>query len=175
MLVLVVFRALGASLTFLGLLSAFCLAAGCSSDPGSQPDAGPPSIEIGTGSRDFEPLVEGATIPVITGPQGGFHLLGSLQAQNLNPGDSEDLQASSNPTTQFEIFANGVRVDAEASTYTQGLQRGDDRLEMLGRFIILDIPNATILDGMSLQFVVTVRDVDGVVVSDERNLVAQSQ
>ncbi len=169
-----VLRDLGNYRRPIGLLAALCLTA-CSSDSGSQPDAGPPSIEIGTGSRGFESLVEGATIPVITGPQGGFHLLGSLQAQNLNPGDSEDLQATSNPTTQFEIFANGVRVDAEASTYTQGLQRGDDGLEMLGRFIILDIPNASTLDGMSLRFVVTVSDVDGVVVSDERNLVAQSQ
>ncbi len=171
----VVRRALGISLMPLSLLPALFLAAGCSGETGSQPDAGPPSIEIGTGNGGFESIVEGASISVITGPQGGFHVLGSLRAQNLNPGDSENLQASSNPTTQFEVFANGVRVDAEASTYTQGLQRGENGLEMLGRFIILDIPNASTLDGMSLRFVVTVRDVDGAVVSDERNVIAQSQ
>lgn len=154
------------------LVIALGLSGACSDDSVATPDAGPPSIELGTGNPRFEPIVDGATIPVITGPQGGYHLLGSLRAANINPGDPENLQDTSNPTTQFEVFANGVRVDAEASTYTQGLRTADNGVEMVGRFIILDIPNANTLNGTELRFVVTLRDVDGIVVSDERRVIA---
>lgn len=37
----------------------------------------PPSVgsfELGSGETCFEPLVDGATVPLISGPQGGYHL-----------------------------------------------------------------------------------------------------
>jgi hypothetical protein len=42
-----------------------------------------PSIEIGTGEQIFEPLSEGAPVTMVHGPQGGWHLLGSLRFTNL--------------------------------------------------------------------------------------------
>lgn len=49
------------------------------SGAGGQPvDCDPPSttavFEIGSGEECFEPLADGATVPLISGPQGGYHL-----------------------------------------------------------------------------------------------------
>ena len=42
-----------------------------------------PDIEIGTGELSFESLSEGAPVVMVHGPQGGWHLLGSLRFENL--------------------------------------------------------------------------------------------
>ena len=46
--------------------------------------ANPPQIEIGTGDREFEPLAEGDGVMMVHGPQGGWHMLGSVQITNLS-------------------------------------------------------------------------------------------
>lgn len=42
-----------------------------------------PSIEVGTGEDGFEPIEEGAPITMVHGPQGGWHMLGSVQTSHL--------------------------------------------------------------------------------------------
>lgn len=42
-----------------------------------------PDIEIGTGEMSFETLSEGDPVTMVHGPQGGWHLLGSLRFENL--------------------------------------------------------------------------------------------
>jgi hypothetical protein len=49
-------------------------------------DAGPvaaPELQLGTGKDSFEPLAEGQTVELIHGPQGGWHIWGSLRARGL--------------------------------------------------------------------------------------------
>ena len=136
------------------------------------PDAGPPSLEIGSGSRDFEPLIDGDSIYIVQGPQGGYHFFGSLRSQNINPGDSEDLSDPQNPQTTFEAFVGDARVDVMASSYRQGLEVGDGYAEMVGRQVILDILDDDDLDGMTVKFSVSIQDAAGIQLSDERTLTA---
>jgi len=48
-------------------------------DAGAPPlDAGVPYVRVGTGSRQFVPLMAGQPVPIIQGPQGGFHVWGGF-------------------------------------------------------------------------------------------------
>ncbi len=136
-------------------------------------DAGPPTVELGSGDREFQALTDGDTILIVQGPQDGYHFFGSLRATNFNAGDSENLGSPQNPTTTFEAFVGTARVDAQASTYKQGLKISSQGGEMIGRNVILDIQDDSELAGVEVRFLVRVDDVDGVSVSDERTLVAQ--
>ncbi len=42
-----------------------------------------PTVEVGTGERDFESLDEGEGVMMVHGPQGGWHMLGSMQATHM--------------------------------------------------------------------------------------------
>ena len=42
-----------------------------------------PAVEIGTGEIEFQPLDDGDMLDIIQGPQGGFHLLGSLRVKGI--------------------------------------------------------------------------------------------
>ncbi len=42
-----------------------------------------PTVEIGTGEVDFEEITPGAAITMVHGPQGGWHMLGSVRTTNL--------------------------------------------------------------------------------------------
>jgi hypothetical protein len=139
----------------------------------TEADAGPPTVELGSGEREFEELRDGNNILIVQGPQDGYHFFGSLRATNINAGDSEDLTDSQNPTSTFEVFMGGTRVDAMASTYKQGLRVSSLGAQMIGRNVILDIQDDSELDGATVRFVVRVDDVDGVSVSDERTLIAR--
>ena len=77
---------------------ALLLLAGCDGPPEVSGDdcgvgdlAGPcedrfcvaPSVEVGTGSRGFEPVEPGQPIPIYFGPQGGYHVDVAFQMRNL--------------------------------------------------------------------------------------------
>lgn len=147
------------------------LAASCSASSVA-PDAGPPSLELGTGSANFEALNDADIIYIVQGPQGGYHFFGSLQARNLVPGDSEDLSNPQNPQTTFEAFVGDARVDAMASSYKQGLRVREGVAEMIGRQVILDIEDDDELDGATVRFTVTVEDASGITLTDARTLTA---
>jgi len=139
---------------------------------GDDASAGPPRVEIGTGDVAFLPLVDGDDLFIVEGPQGGFHLVGSLRAWNLHPGNPDDLSSPGNPTMVFEAFVGDVQVDSGVSRYTQGLRAGeDDASEMVGRRIILDITDDAELDGAMLRVEVTATDKDGQIASDQRSVV----
>lgn len=72
-------------------LSVLLLVAACGGgepDPGS--DCGPqaePTLEIGTGLKEFLPLQDGDPLPLIRGSQGGVHLELALRARGIDAGD----------------------------------------------------------------------------------------
>lgn len=152
-----------------GILACAALSACGAKEP--RPDAGPPSVEIGTGESQFEPIRDGDELFIVQGPQDGYHFFGSLLAHNLEFGDSANLMDSDNPTTTFEVFQGTQRVDASGSTYRQGLAVDDGTAQMTGRTVFLDIEDDSELDGVSLRFVVSIEDAYGVRVSDERQVV----
>jgi hypothetical protein len=46
---------------------------------------GPPGIELGTGEYAYEPVEDGQDIPLIHGPQGGYHVWVGLRMRDMNP------------------------------------------------------------------------------------------
>ena len=86
----------------------------CGDDGGPHADAGPPTVEIGGGDREFEALANGDTILIVQGPQDGYHLFGSVIAANINAGESTNLASAQNPTTTFEVFWGADGDDAVA-------------------------------------------------------------
>jgi hypothetical protein len=129
-----------------------------------EPEESPPICLLGTGEWEWEELDEGSGIPVIQGPQGGFHLLGSVRISGLEAGNPDSLGHPSNPTTAFHVWLDGEEL-APTATYVQGLDpipgEGEFTAEMVGRFAILDIASDDELDGAELLFEVEIRDVDG--------------
>lgn len=124
---------------------------------------GDPVAVLGTGELEFEPLADGDEIYVVLGPQGGYHLNGSVRVQGVAPGNPDDLLDPDNPTTEFRAFAGDRRVDAGGASYTQGLDPAPDPYhgQMVGRRVILDILDDAELDGAAVRFEVTVTDVYG--------------
>lgn len=136
----------------------------------------PPAIEMGTGEWDWEPLEDGQEIDVIQGPQGGFHLLGSVRVAGIAAGTADDLGDPDNPTTRFWVMHEGVDL-APSSVFIQGLDASPSDAEpfshqMVGRFVIMDIAADDELDGVEIAFGVSVEDVDGVRVEAEMTLTA---
>ncbi len=145
------------------------LGVGCGEDP---QDLGPPAVEIGEGDVEFVSLVAAQDVFVIQGPQGGFHLLGSVRVRGLEPGDPDDLASPDNPTTDFRVLRGGIRIDkTEATSYVQGLKPSPGGgYEMVGRLIILDILSDDEVDGNEMVFEVEVTDRRGMSASDRRTI-----
>jgi hypothetical protein len=124
---------------------------------------GDPAAVIGTGELEFEPLGDGDELYVVLGPQGGYHLNGSVRVQGVAPGNPDDLLDPDNPTTEFRAFVGDQRVDAGGARYTQGLDPAPEphHGQMVGRRVILDILDDAELDGAEVRFEVTVTDVYG--------------
>lgn len=76
-----------------------------------------PSIEVGTGADAFEPLDPGAPVVMVHGPQGGWHLLGSVRTHNM-----EDVVRIQFVVT---VASSGEEV-ANNSLYVQTLPDPDD-------------------------------------------------
>lgn len=160
------------SLVGLGLLLV-----ACEGSPVEPFDAGAPmepTVEIGTGELEFEPIEDGQELELILGPQGGYHFLASMQVTGVEPGTRTDLNDPRNPTTEFRAWVGDTRVDLRASSYTQGLdlQPDGEGYEMIGRLLILDITSNSELAGMATRVEVLVTDADGIMLQDDRTVVA---
>jgi hypothetical protein len=134
----------------------------------------PLAAVLGTGEWEWEDLADGDEIPVIMGPQGGYHLLASVRVSGILAGDAKDLSDPNNPTTSFAVWFEEENLTA-ASVFVQGLDPISSdmppyRNEMIGRFAILGIGDDSELEGQEVRFEVTVQDVEGLSVSDERLL-----
>ena len=152
--------------------------AACASAPSDSGDTWPLQVEIGSGEWEWTALAEGDDIAVIMGPQGGFHVLGSVRVSGLEPGDPDVLGEPTNPTTTFSVWVEGENL-TPGSVYVQGLDPVTESEtgyahEMIGRFAILGIEDDDVLEGASLRFHVRVEDVSGVWAEDERTLWAYS-
>ena len=51
--------------------------------PEDRPAIVDPTLEVGTGQSAWEPLVDGAPVELIHGPQGGYHLFARIREQRL--------------------------------------------------------------------------------------------
>ena len=135
-------------------------------------DWGDPLIELGTGEWEWESLEGTTELPLIQGPQGGFHFLASVRVAGIEPGVAQDLSDSKNPTTKFVIWVDGEDITM-TGTYIQGLDRAPKDAEpffheMVGRFVIVDILRDDDLDGVEVEMSVDVTDIHGTHLSVSR-------
>lgn len=141
-----------------GLIGLAALAlTGCSNPckPGESPE-----VEIGTGELAFEPL--GERTELVHGPQGGYHLLISLQMRFLNGADllGGDLWG----------FVGGEPLARTQPWMQATCDRGGAGLEATGIFLIYDgLPED--LHGQTTLIEVEVRDVLGNAASAEATTV----
>jgi len=128
---------------------------------------------LGSGEVEWESLDDGE-LEIVQGPQGGFHLLGSVRVAGIEAGNPEDLEDPDNPTTQFDVVFEGASM-LLTGDFTQGLERTPAGTEtwthqVVGRFAILDIEDDDELHGETVTFSVEVTDAHGVVVTDDVEL-----
>lgn len=137
----------------------------------------PPGVSLGTGIETYVPIEDGDPITITFGPQGGYHLDGSLRAQGIVVGDADDLTHPGNPLTVFRVWdATGDPISglegAEEIQYREGLDPTAEAgvFEMVGRRIFLDIPSDDAIVGTTIEVEVEIEDVDGTVVIDRHAL-----
>jgi hypothetical protein len=134
--------------------------------------ATPPEVVLGTGEVAFEPIADGDVIQVVFGPQGGYHLVGSLVARGVEAGNRGDLGDPSNPRVRFEVEHEGENL-APIADFTQGLDESTYdgyTHEMINRLAILTIDDDAELDGEMVTFSVQIDDANGVSVRSEFEL-----
>lgn len=143
---------------------------GAPKDP--QPETGDPACTLGTGAPIWEPLADGDELPVIFGPQGGYHVWGSVRATGIDPGDFYDAASPDNPTTVFNAYLDdGTRVGGTARLRSGLKVRSDGVMEHVGEPVLLAIVDPAELVGQAGRVTVEIEDVDGVVVMDEKAVV----
>ena len=136
-----------------------------------------PEVRLGTGEIAWQDVGEQGVVYVIYGPQGGYHLLGSVRVRGLNAGDASDLSSIQNPATAFSVIWNDVEMVTSAPI-VQGMdpvmEEGVDWThEMIGRFAILDITTDQKIDNQEVTFSVTVTDAAGQSYRDTRNVIVE--
>ncbi|MDP2306630.1 MAG: hypothetical protein Q8P18_11465 [Pseudomonadota bacterium] len=158
----------------------FLLLAGCT-DGDAAPDCvsddasteeptcscGPATVLIGGGADSFEPVEDGDDAIIVHGPQGGWHLLGSVRVENL----SEYLTIHywiEAPELGATVSDNTYRVVRKADGPCAGTYAG-----MFGYLSITALASGEadtppeVLEGKELVLHMDVTDLDGVAASDE--------
>jgi hypothetical protein len=102
-----------------------------------------PAILLGTGESEFVALDDGDDIEIVFGPQGGYHVLGSIRVQGVEAGEADQLGAATNPSVSFDFLAEGQSI-LLSGDFVQGLEHAAADAapwshELIGRRVILDI------------------------------------
>jgi hypothetical protein len=66
-------------------------------------NAGPPSVQIGTGQTDYLPLTDGQTLQAQQGPQGGHHIWMAVRQRNLKQAGTTTTVSGVQPQTMVAI------------------------------------------------------------------------
>lgn len=149
-----------------------CTTSGCGDD-GAGADAAQASVELGTGTTEFESLEPGQEVEIIAGEQGGHHFIVHARIRGMLPGDPEMPGSVDNPRTVFRAETEeGERVDAEFPPYRLGYRDAEEETFTLpsGRLLILDPEDESLPDrlyGSRVRLGVRVEDAAGHVATDE--------
>ena len=100
-------------------------------------EAAPPSVEIGTGDTTFESLVEAEPVVMVHGPQGGWHMLGSVRTHNMH-NIIEVHYTVTDMESGVRVSDNNYRVavvqDGECTGYYPGMYGYIDVAELVTEF-----------------------------------------
>lgn len=156
-------------------LFALPLLAACTpDDPGPPPGAcdglGTPSVTVGTGLDVFTPYEDGASLPFWHGPQGGWHVYGSVQVHGLFVPDTLDYADPDNLIVDFVVTdAAGASLAGYAGLPRLFTPDPEGVPQLLGERLILSIMAPEDVEGDTVTVEVTVTDACGTVVTDARS------
>ena len=143
------------------LLAAGCEPERCRSEGGT--------VELGTGEAGFEPLADGDTLGWVAGPQGGFHVYGSVRTQGLSIATAFTAPEDTWADLRMELLDPGGRAVA-GFPFTPRVFRPSDGYdgELFGVLVpfFATIPPT----GAGYRLEVEVADADGVCGSDSRTV-----
>lgn len=137
-------------------------------EPGPTPDPevpcgeGTPSVVLGTGDEAFVPLGSGDGVTMVHGPQGGWHILGSLQARHIHP------VVDISYTIQSPLHSETVSMNNYRVLLTEGDDCTGTFVGMYGYLVGLpgedfdDIYIPDLLGGLTLELKMEIRDLNGV-------------
>ena len=106
------------------------------------------TVALGTGASSFIPLSDGDSIRFERGPQGGYHVYGSLQATGVDVGDPKSPFDLTNPHIWFSVEQEGAEI-ALLVDQPRALTPLDDagHFGVLGELVIFSVPDPTTLNG----------------------------
>lgn len=143
----------------------FGLSVGCGSGGGSSESAADaPRVVLGTGRLAFEPLDSGASVPLIAGIQGGYHVWVSFLAYGFET-EILNMALATRLDDRVESFPAPVRVSAKPGTDSAGAPAG----VMLGWPAVL--VDARCSNGREIEVDLDVTDSNGRSASDVRRWV----
>lgn len=128
---------------------------------------GPPTVEVGTGLATFTPIADGDDLEVVHGPQGGYHVLGSLRASGLWPGTKPENW----PTVAFSLASDDGAIVDVVEPGRRRLAEIDGALELTAELVVLGITSYEGVDGAPATLSVTVEDDCGNAATDARAVV----
>ncbi|MEZ4321765.1 MAG: hypothetical protein R3F61_30095 [Myxococcota bacterium] len=107
----------------------------CAACTGAPPPE--PVLELGGGGPEFAALAEGDRIPLVSGPQGGWHVDVGLRCTGLDP-DGLQLSYSAHDASTLELlsFITGATLSAPLVELTE------DGWDRLGDRVVFDIGGA---------------------------------
>lgn len=129
--------------------------------------SGPPSLALGTGQTHFEPLTDGDPLDMLRGPQGGFHVFGSLQLTEL-VGGSGPIETDI-PHVGFSLVTDEQEEVAAWATRPLWVPDG----ELIGQLVVFSHPVPPSLDGVGATFSAEVTDRCDSTASDAVSVVLQ--
>ncbi|MEQ1569597.1 MAG: hypothetical protein ABMA64_28430 [Myxococcota bacterium] len=161
------------------LLASLGLVGGCDNKPQAESgDTGcatlAATVEVGTGNDAFVSLAEGADLPFYHGPQGGYHVYGSLTSAGFDPGDPLYPFDPANPRITF-LLGSGDVVLASFEDQPRALVPAGDGAELFGQVVVIGVDDPPSLDGTEATLAVTVVDRCGREATDTRGVVLRLQ
>jgi len=138
----------------------------CVITPGAGVDAESLDCKLGTGDQSFVLVEEGAQVPYYPGPQGGWHVFGSLMARGMVPGVVDDLTAPDTPLLKYRVTKDGetfAGVDYQQPRWLT--DAGDGWHQHIGEQLVLAILDTYDADGAEVVMEFELTDANGSVLS----------
>jgi len=150
------------------------------SDPCREVTTGTPALELGTGNLAYQAVNNGELLGAHYGPQGGYHVYGSLLASSIYPGSEEEIDRyfndsgldnpgldRLNPFASYSVVDMAGNVVAERKLQ-EPLLPGDTDASRFGDLVFFKQGTSqTDIEGTVVNFSVTIKDVCGRTLSDE--------
>src|SRR5688572_6431154 len=81
-------------------------------------------LEVGTGEAEFAPLAEESELPVVLGPQGGYHVVGNVRVRGIFPPDP--IGNEGYPIDFWLMAEGGAMISLDTGPIPARLQRQPD-------------------------------------------------